>query len=60
MAHLETVSGCRSTSTIGEWRAFSLVSIVIRRSWFELEFFILPSYLNHLYWLYRLLRPTGL
>lgn len=40
--------------------ALGLVSIVVRRSWFELEVFgILASYLNHLYWLYRLLGPEG-
>lgn len=40
--------------------ALGLVSIVIQRSWYELEFFgILSSYLNHLYWLYRLLGPNG-
>jgi hypothetical protein len=40
--------------------AIGLVSIVIRMGWFELEVFgILSSYLNHLYWLYRLLGPEG-
>jgi hypothetical protein len=40
--------------------AVGLVTIVIRTEWYELEFFgILSSYLNHLYWLYRLLRPDG-
>lgn len=46
--------------TAGAILAIGLVSIVIERSWFELEFFgILSSYLNHLYWLYRLLGPDG-
>lgn len=40
--------------------AIGLVSIVIRMEWFELEVFgILSSYLDHLYWLYRLLGPEG-
>ena len=40
--------------------AIGLVSIVIKLGWFELEIFgILSSYLNHLYWLYRLLGPSG-
>jgi len=40
--------------------AIGLVSIVIKMDWFELEVFgILSSYLNHLYWLYRLLGPDG-
>jgi len=40
--------------------ALGLVSIVVKRGWFELEVFgILSSYLNHLYWLYRLLGPDG-
>jgi Predicted membrane protein (DUF2339) len=40
--------------------AIGLVSIVIKMDWFELEVFgILSSYLNHLYWLYRLLGPEG-
>jgi hypothetical protein len=40
--------------------AIGLVSIVIKMEWFELEVFgILSSYLNHLYWLYRLLGPEG-
>lgn len=40
--------------------AVGLVSIVIRMGWFELEVFgILSSYLNHLYWLYRLLGSKG-
>ena len=38
--------------------AIGLVSIVIKMGWFELEVFgILSSYVNHLYWLYRLLGP---
>ena len=40
--------------------AIGLVSIVIKMGWFELEVFgILSSYLNHLYWLYRLLGSEG-
>ena len=40
--------------------AIGLVSIVIKMDWFELEVFgILSSYLNHFYWLYRLLGPEG-
>src|SRR5206468_3327895 len=40
--------------------AIGLVSIVLKMGWFELEVFgILSSYLNHLYWLYRLLGPAG-
>src|SRR5229473_3215968 len=40
--------------------AIGLVAIVIKMDWFELEVFgILSSYLNHLYWLYRLLGSEG-
>jgi len=40
--------------------AIGLVAIVLKMGWFELEVFgILSSYLNHLYWLYRLLGPNG-
>ncbi len=40
--------------------ALGLVTIVIKRGWFELEVFgILSSYANHIYWLYRLLGPAG-
>jgi len=40
--------------------AIGLISIVIKMGWFELEVFgILSSYLNHLYWLYRLLGAEG-
>ena len=40
--------------------ALGLVSIVLKLSWFELEVFgILAVYLDHLYWLYRLLGPEG-
>jgi len=40
--------------------AVGLVTIVVRLNWFELEVFgILSSYLNHLYWLYRILGPNG-
>lgn len=37
-----------------------LVSIVLQMGWFELEVFgLLASYLNHLYWLYRILGVNG-
>jgi hypothetical protein len=40
--------------------AVGLVGIVIKMGWFELEVFgILSSYLNHVYWLYRLLGAEG-
>jgi len=40
--------------------AIGLVAIVIKMDWFELEIFgILSSYLNHLYWLYRILGIHG-
>jgi uncharacterized membrane protein len=40
--------------------AMSLVAIVLKMGWFELEIFgILSSYANHIYWLYRLLGPLG-
>ena len=40
--------------------AIGLVAIVLKMGWFELEVFgILSSYLNHLYWLYRLLGVEG-
>jgi hypothetical protein len=40
--------------------AIGLVTIVLKMDWFELEVFgILSSYLNHLYWLYRLLGSGG-
>jgi hypothetical protein len=40
--------------------AIGLATIVLKMGWFELEVFgILSSYLNHLYWLYRLLGPNG-
>ena len=40
--------------------AIGLVTIVLKMGWFELEVFgILSSYLNHLYWLYKLLGPNG-
>src|SRR5437660_4651751 len=36
--------------------AIGLVGIVLKMGWYELEVFgILSSYLNHLYWLYRIL-----
>lgn len=40
--------------------AIGLVTVVIRMGWYELEIFgILSSFLNHFYWLYRLLGPEG-
>ncbi len=40
--------------------AIGLVSMVLKMGWFELEVFgILSSYLNHLYWLYRILGIEG-
>jgi hypothetical protein len=40
--------------------SIGLVTIVLKMGWFELEVFgILSSYLNHLYWLYRILGPNG-
>jgi len=40
--------------------AIGLVTIVLKMGWFELEVFgILSSYLNHLYWLYKILGPNG-
>jgi Predicted membrane protein (DUF2339) len=40
--------------------AIGLVAIVLKMGWYELEVFgILSSYLNHLYWLYRLLGING-
>jgi Predicted membrane protein (DUF2339) len=40
--------------------AIGLVGIVLKMGWFELEVFgILSSYLNHIYWLFRLLGPNG-
>ncbi len=40
--------------------AIGLVTIVLKMGWFELEVFgILSSYLNHLYWLYKLLGING-
>src|SRR6266700_6862934 len=44
----------------GVFLAIGLVSIVLKMGWFELEVFgILSSYLNHLYWLYRILGING-
>src|SRR5438093_2879135 len=44
----------------GVFLAIGLVSIVLKMGWFELEVFgILSSYLNHLYWLYRILAIEG-
>ena len=40
--------------------ALGLVGIVLKMGWYELEVFgILSSYLNHLYWLYRILGAGG-
>jgi hypothetical protein len=44
----------------GVFLAIGLVLIVLKMGWFELEVFgILSSYLNHLYWLYRILGIEG-
>ena len=44
----------------GGFLAIGLVTIVLKMGWFELEVFgILSSYLNHLYWLYKILGPNG-
>jgi Predicted membrane protein (DUF2339) len=44
----------------GVFLAVGLVTIVLKMGWFELEVFgILSSYLNHLYWLYRILGIEG-
>jgi hypothetical protein len=46
--------------TAGVILAIGLVGIVLKMGWFELEVFgILASYLNHLYWLYRILGIQG-
>lgn len=40
--------------------SIGLVGIVLKMGWYELEVFgILSSYLNHLYWLYRILGAGG-
>ncbi|HSY11785.1 MAG TPA: DUF2339 domain-containing protein [Verrucomicrobiae bacterium] len=40
--------------------AISLIIIVLKMGWYELEIFgILSGYANHIYWLYRLLGPDG-
>jgi hypothetical protein len=52
----DTVSSLSS----GVFLAIGLVLIVLKMGWFELEVFgILSSFLNHLYWLYRLLGIDG-
>lgn len=46
--------------TAGAILAIGLVSIVLKMGWYELEVFgILSSYLNHLYWLFRILGIEG-
>lgn len=46
--------------TAGVMLAIGLVAIVLKMGWFELEVFgILSTYLNHLYWLYRILGVVG-
>jgi hypothetical protein len=46
--------------TSGVILAGGLVVVVLKMEWFELEVFgIASGYLNHLYWLYRLLGPEG-
>ncbi len=45
--------------TAGAILAAGIVAVSLRMSWFELEIFgILATYLNHLYWLYKLY-PSG-
>jgi hypothetical protein len=40
--------------------AVGLVIIAVRMQWYELEIFgILSSYINHFYWLYKILGPEG-
>lgn len=40
--------------------AASIVTIIVKMSWFELDIFaILASYANHFYWLYQVLGPQG-
>lgn len=46
--------------TAGAMLAIGLVAIVLKMGWFELEVFgIISTYLNHLYWLYRILGVEG-
>jgi hypothetical protein len=46
--------------TAGAMLAIGLVAIILKMGWFELEVFgILSTYLNHLYWLYRILGIQG-
>jgi len=46
--------------TAGVILAIGLVAMVLKMSWYELEVFgILSSYLNHFYWLYRILGIEG-
>jgi hypothetical protein len=46
--------------TAGATLSIGLVVIALRMQWFELEIFgILSSYLNHLYWLFKLLGVEG-
>ncbi len=46
--------------TAGAALAVGIVIIAIRMRWYELEVFgILSSYLNHMYWLYKLLGVQG-
>ncbi|MGC1492474.1 MAG: DUF2339 domain-containing protein, partial [Candidatus Acidiferrum sp.] len=46
--------------TAGAMLAIGLVAIVLKMGWFELEVFgILLTYLNHIYWLYRILGIEG-
>jgi len=46
--------------TAGAALAVGIVIIAVRMQWYELEVFgILSSYLNHMYWLYKLLGMQG-
>jgi hypothetical protein len=60
LAHTGTSENTAYGLLAGVILAIGLVTIVLKMGWFELEVFgILSSYLNHLYWLYRILGPNG-
>src|SRR5579872_537280 len=60
LAHAGTSENTAYGLLAGVILAIGLVGIVLKMGWFELEVFgILSSYLNHLYWLYRILGPNG-
>ena len=58
-------AGAAADSTVyglfaGVILAAALVTIILKMGWFELEIFgILSSYLNHFYWLYKLMGIEG-